>query len=146
MADQLYSKVNFFSDGVKLHLKNRTNLKSFIKKVFKKEKKELDIINFIFTTDNKLLEINRSFLKHDFLTDIITFELTPTTHPAIADVYISMERVRENAKKLKTGINYEVHRVIFHGALHLCGYKDKTKREIAQMRGKEDHYLIKYFS
>ena len=90
-----------------------------------------------------MLEINRTYLKHDYLTDIITFDLSegPST---TAEVYISVDRVKENARNNKVSFKNELHRVIFHGALHLCGYKDKKKKEIAVMRQKEDQYLSKY--
>ena len=90
------------------------------------------------------MEINRQFLKHDYYTDIITFDLSDT-NAIHAEVYISIERVKENATTLKASFKSELHRVIFHGALHLCGYKDKSDTEKKKMRQKEDVYLSCYF-
>ena len=137
------SKVYFFYEKRGFPLENRNVLKSFIESVFKKEKKKLSSLNYIFCSDKRLLEINRTYLKHDYLTDIITFDLSegPAT---TAEVYISVDRVKENARNNKVSFKNELHRVIFHGALHLCGYKDKKKEEIAVMRLKEDQYLSKY--
>lgn len=137
------SKVYFFYQGVKPRLQDRTKLKKFIELVFKKEGKRLLSINYIFCTDEALLEINKQFLKHDFYTDIITFDLSETAD-LTAEIYISIDRVRDNANTLGTSFKSELHRVIFHGVLHLCGYKDKTEIEKAKMRGKEDSYLLSY--
>lgn len=137
------SKVCFFFQEVKVNLANRIDLKKYIQTVFKKEEKKLDSINFVFCTDKALLGINRKYLKHDFYTDIITFDLSETV--AIrAEIYISIDRVRENALKLGFSFKSELHRVIFHGVLHLCGYKDKNKNEKKKMRRKEEFYLALY--
>lgn len=137
------SKVYFFYQGVKSGLQSRTKLKKFIELIFKNEGRPLLSINYIFCTDKALLEINKQFLKHDFYTDIITFDLSETAD-LTAEIYISIDRVRDNANTLGTSFKSELHRVIFHGVLHLCGYKDKTEIEKAKMRGKEDSYLLSY--
>ena len=90
------------------------------------------------------MEINQQFLKHDYYTDIITFDLSDT-NSIHAEVYISIERVKENAKSLGSSFKAELHRVIFDGALHLCGFRDKTETEKEHMRQKEDVYLSRYF-
>lgn len=137
------SKVCFFFQGVKTSLANRSLLKKYIQSIFKKENKKIDSINFIFCSDKDLLEINQKYLKHDFYTDIITFDLSETK--AIrAEIYISIERIRENALKLGVLFKSEVHRVIFHGVLHLCGYNDNSSTEKKKIRKKEDYYLKKY--
>jgi probable rRNA maturation factor len=92
-----------------------------------------------------LLNLNQQFLKHDFYTDIITFDLSTTGKAKEGEIYISIDRVRDNAKKLNTSFNKELHRVIFHGALHLCGYKDKNKIQQQEMRKWENYYLELYF-
>lgn len=137
------SKVCFFFQGVNVILANRSDLKKYIQSVFKKEGKSLEFINYIFCTDNALLKINVQFLKHDFYTDIITFDLSEK-NSIQAEVYISTDRVRENAAQLGVSFKSELHRVIFHGSLHLCGYGDKNRMEKEEMRQKEDYYLKKY--
>lgn len=137
------SKVCFFFQGVKPSLTNRTKLKRYIQSIFKKEGKELESINYIFSTDKAVLEINRQFLLHDFYTDIITFDLSES-NAIIAEVYISVDRIRENAAQIGVAFKSEFHRVIFHGVLHLCGYKDKTKEEKEKMREKEYFYINNY--
>ena len=139
------SKVYFFYQGVKSGLQSRTKLKKFIELIFKNEGRPLLSINYIFCTDKALLEINKQFLKHDFYTDIITFDLSESDEIA-AEIYISVDRVRDNASLLGVSFKSELHRVIIHGALHLCGYGDKTKGQKAEMRVKEDYYLRKYMS
>ena len=137
------SKVCFFFEHKKFSLENRSKLKKFIESLFRKEKKKLTSLNYIFCTDTRLLEINRQFLKHNFYTDIISFELSDTGHSQ-GEIYISIDRVKENAKSLGISFKYELLRVIFHGALHLCGFKDKSKAEKKKIRGKEDLYLGLY--
>jgi rRNA maturation RNase YbeY len=90
--------------------------------------------------------MNKEFLQHDELTDIITFDLSDKNAPKIADVYISIDRVRENAKSNNVSLQTELLRVIFHGALHLAGFKDKTKRDKLEMRARENYYLKKFES
>jgi len=126
-------------------LSNRSNLKSFIASLFKKEKKRLEDIHYVFCSDDYLLEINRQHLQHDYYTDIITFGLSDAGQPIKAEVYISIDRVKDNARQFKIPIKEELHRVIFHGALHLCGYKDKRVKDQALMREMEDKYLGLYF-
>jgi rRNA maturation RNase YbeY len=137
------SKVCFFYQDVHFNLKSRNELKNYIRSIFKKEGKKLDSINYIFSTDKVLLEINRKYLKHDFYTDIITFDLSDNEF-VLAEIYISIDRIRENARNLGISFKSELHRVIFHGVLHLCGYKDKNKNEKNKMKGKEEFYLALY--
>jgi rRNA maturation RNase YbeY len=134
------SKVYFFFEKMGFSLENRSVLKNFICSLFKKEKTALESINYIFCSDKKLLEINKTYLKHDFYTDIISFDLSPGPQK-VAEIYISIDRVRENAKELGVSFKNELHRVIFHGALHICGYKDKNKKDRETMRAKENIYL-----
>ena len=126
-------------------LSNRTSLKSFIATLFKKEGKKLGEIHYIFCSDDYLLEINRQHLKHDYYTDIITFGLSSLGHPINAEIYISVDRVKDNAHQFNDTFKRELHRVIFHGALHLCGYKDKKAMDQQLMRKMEDKYLGLYF-
>jgi rRNA maturation RNase YbeY len=140
MASQ--SKVCFFFE-VRAALAERTRLKKFIESIFKKENQKLQYVNYIFCSDKRVLDINRQFLKHDYYTDIITFDLSESA-VITAEVYISVDRVRDNAKTLGVSFQQELHRVIFHGALHLCGYGDKTKKEREVMREKENLNLNLY--
>jgi len=137
------SKVHFYFEQKGFSLDNRNQLKRFIETLFTKEKKKLSHINYIFCSDKRLLEINRQFLHHDFYTDIITFDLSEGMDTE-AEIYISIDRVRENAKNLGYSFKSELHRVIFHGALHLCGYKDKKQSDINKMREIESFYLSRY--
>lgn len=137
------SKVYFFFDAVKVNLANRKALKNYIPQIFSKEGKRLEHINYIFCSDEGLLEINRKFLQHDFYTDIITFDLSSSS-AVQAEIYISVDRVKENAQQLGVSFRAELHRVIFHGVLHLCGYSDKSKADQAEMRKKEEKYLKAY--
>ena len=139
------SKVCFFSEHKKFSLKDRTRLKTFIESLFRKERKKLFSLNYVFFSDKKLLDITRQFLEHDYFTDIISFDLSEGIGIE-GEIYISIDRVKDNAKKMGIPFKLELHRVIFHGALHLCGYRDKTKSEKSSMRSKEDQYLQKYFN
>jgi rRNA maturation RNase YbeY len=149
------SKVYFFFEKKGFTLNKRTLLKAFIEKLFKKEGVPLGSINYIFCSDKKLLEINKTYLKHDYYTDIISFDLSAQggdrnekvglrKNKKLAEIYISVDRIRENAKMLGVSFNNELHRVIFHGALHICGYKDKKQSDRLTMRKKEDHYLVSW--
>lgn len=138
-------KVYFFNNGQNPPLRNRIRLKKFLINLFRNEGKKLDSINYIFCTDRALLKTNRQYLNHNYYTDIITFNLTDDSEPIRAEVYISLQRVSENAKKLKSSIKSELHRVIVHGALHLCGYNDSTEKEKGIMRKREDYYLNRYY-
>ena len=125
--------------------KERKRLKTFIAAIFKKEKTALNSLSFIFCADAYLLGINQQFLKHNYYTDIISFNLAGKKEAIAGEIYISLDRVRDNAKSLRIPLNTELHRVIFHGVLHLCGYKDKKTTEIALIRAREDFYLRLYF-
>lgn len=126
-------------------LRQRGRLKQFLAALFKKEGRNLGELSYIFCSDRYLLAINRQYLDHDFYTDIITFDLSEKGQAINAEVYISVDRVRENAHEFDSSLEKELHRVIFHGALHLCGYKDKTAKEKQEMRKMEDRYLKRWF-
>ena len=126
------------------HFPQRTALKGFIKGLMKREGKQVDTINYIFCTDEYLLTLNKQHLNHNTLTDIITFEYNAPGEPALSDIYISVERVKENASLFKVSFTKELRRVIFHGALHLCGFKDKSPDQSQLMRKKEEEYLHRW--
>ena len=127
------------------HFPNRKELKAFLQKTAKAEKQSIDTINYIFCDDAYLLDINQQYLNHDTYTDIITFQLNPKGEALLSDIYISVERVKDNATTHNTTFTKELHRVIFHGLLHLCGYKDKTKKDQEEMRKQEERCLNSYF-
>jgi probable rRNA maturation factor len=116
-------------------------LKSFIPILFKMEGMRIEVVNYIFCSDEYLLKINKKYLNHDYYTDIITFRLSGKGEPIVSDVFISVQRVAENAKDLKTPYQTELRRVLFHGALHLCKYNDKRRADWEIMRKMEDKYL-----
>jgi len=117
-----------------------TAVKSWISKVISNEKRKEGDINYIFCDDNYLLEKNIKYLKHTSLTDIISFDYT-IGKIISGDIFISIERVKENSNIFKTRFLDELHRVMVHGILHYCGYNDKTDQEKKLMRAKEDYYL-----
>ena len=137
--------ISFFFQDTKGTLTNRKRLKEFISGLFKRHGIELDSLTYVFCTDRYLLEVNRKFLKHDYYTDIITFELSGSKVIVEGEIYISIDRVRDNAGKLGVSVKEELHRVMFHGALHLCGFKDKGANDKKIMRLEEDKNLRHYF-
>ena len=139
------NSVHFYFEKVHLTLRERGNLRGFINTLIAKEKRKLNKLNYIFCSDKALLRINRKYLGHNFYTDVVTFNLSSSPKEILADIYISVDRIKENAKSFQTPIKEELHRVMFHGLLHLCGYNDKTERQIKLMRKMEDFYMALYF-
>ena len=137
--------IAFHQQNTHSKLSNRKTLKLFIQKLFKQEKTNLEQLDYIFCTDDFLLQMNQQYLKHNYFTDIITFNLSENTKTIVGEIYISIDRVKENAIQFNTSYVQELHRVLFHGALHLCGYKDKSKKDQVLMRQKENFYLHQYF-
>lgn len=133
-------KIHFYTTS-SFRLPQKKETGKLVETIFALENKILNKLSFIFCSDEELLELNRKHLDHDFFTDILTFDLSENDDSIISEVYISTDRVRENSKLLKIPFLQELKRVIIHGALHLCGYRDKKKSEIFIMRQKEDHYL-----
>lgn len=129
-----------------ISLTQRTLIKEVIRDLFKREKTPLDQLQYIFCSDEYLLQINRQYLQHNYYTDIITFDLSENKGPVSGEIYISVQRVKDNAREYKVSFKQELLRVIFHGALHLCGYKDKTTKEQVAMRKAENKYLQYYLS
>ena len=125
-------------------LTNRVALKSFIEKRVKKEGLKIESLNYVFCSDKYLLAINKQFLDHNYYTDIISFDLSEVPGQLIGEVYISIDRVKENAKTHGATYKEELLRVIFHGALHFCGYKDKKTADAKKMRQMEDLWLTAY--
>ena len=132
--------ISFQNLSIPFKLKEKTKLKQWIKSITEKEKYKLGTINYIFCSDDELLEINLKHLNHNTLTDIITFDYTDGK-TINSDIFISIDRVTENAEKFKVTFENELYRVMIHGVLHLCGYKDKTKSDSEMMRKKENAAL-----
>jgi rRNA maturation RNase YbeY len=123
-------------------LENPAFAKAWLLKVIEEEGKQLGEVNYIFCDDDYLHKINVDFLQHDTLTDIISFDYT-AGDVISGDIFISTQRVADNAKDFKTLFKNELNRVMVHGILHYCGYMDKTEEDAALMRSKEDYYIAK---
>ncbi len=133
-------KIKFFADDVNYQLRNKKAIRNWLKEIAKQENQTIQSLSIIICSDSKLLEINKEFLNHDYYTDTITFDYTENKG-LIGEIYLSIDRIRENAKTLKVSIIKETHRVLSHSLLHLCGYFDKTPEQKSVMRSKEDKYL-----
>lgn len=134
--------ITFQYQDIKFRLKDVTKIKAWIREIITLEKKKTGQINIVFTSDASLLETNIRFLDHDTYTDIITFDYCEG-QTISGDIVISTERVADNAAKYGVSFQEELRRVMIHGVLHLCGYKDKTRKEAEEMRGKESWALKK---
>ena len=133
--------ISFFTESVSYNLPQKLKIKKWIKSTIEKEGFELQELNFIFCSDEYLLSINQQYLNHDTYTDIITFDNSDEEKLIVSDIFISIERVKENAKTFNTNDFDEVCRIIIHGTLHLLGYKDKGKTAKILMTQKEDEHL-----
>lgn len=133
--------INFFVEEVNYQLKNKTKIKEWISNTISAEGYALEELNFIFCSDAYLLSINQQYLDHDTYTDVITFDNSEQLKTILGDIFISIDRIKENAVTLQVSTQNELSRVMIHGTLHLLGYKDKTKAAKKQMTEKEDHYL-----
>lgn len=136
--------IRYFSEDVSFQLKKPRLTSNWISQVATKEKVVLRGLNYIFCSDAYLLRINQEYLHHDTYTDIITFVMSEPEGPLEGEIYISVDRVAENAHLLEKSFEEELRRVIIHGLLHLIGYRDKTRLEKAEMRKKEDACLSLY--
>ena len=133
--------IHFFNEDADFTLANKEQTVKWIEKVLKKENYKADNINYIFCSDKHLHDLNQQYLNHDTLTDIITFDNSEDPQLLEADIFISVERVAENARNLKTSFDNELHRVMIHGLLHLIGFGDHSDKEKQLMREKEDACL-----
>jgi rRNA maturation RNase YbeY len=135
--------IRFFTEDISFSLKNKGLVRKWIKQTISDESHKLRELNFIFCSDQYLLSINQQFLNHDTYTDIITFDNSDKEGHIIGDIFISVDRVQENAESFKTELEDELQRVMIHGTLHLLGYPDKGKEAKVIMTQKEDFYLSK---
>src|SRR5437762_5967274 len=136
--------IQFHQQNISFSFRNRKILKAFIVRLFRQEGKDLARLDYVFCTDQRLLQINRAHLGHDYYTDVVTFDLSAKPGPIHAEIYISVDRTKDNARLFNVSQSQELRRVILHGALHLCGYRDKSKSDQRLMRKKEDTYLQRY--
>ena len=137
-------KITFHSHNIRLKLSNRKLIKQFLLNLFEVENMSLSQLDYIFCSDEYLLQLNKQFLQHDYYTDIITFSLGIKSEPIIGEIYISVDRIKDNAKLLGISPDVEILRVILHGALHLCGHLDKKPDDKQAMTMKEDFYLKEF--
>jgi probable rRNA maturation factor len=133
--------IRFFVEDIKFNVTEKIKLKKWLNQIAILENFMIIEINYIFCSDEYLLQINKEYLQHNDLTDVITFDQSEITNEIEGDIYISIERVQDNAKNLGFTFQDELKRVIAHGLLHLIGYRDKTTNDILIMRQKEDFYL-----
>ncbi|MFS2295408.1 MAG: rRNA maturation RNase YbeY, partial [Actinomadura sp.] len=136
--------IHFFTEDLIFRLNNKTKIREWLRHAAREEGYRIAEISFIFCSDNYLLEMNRTYLNHDTFTDIITFDNSTVPGKLAGDIYISLPRIRENAKIFGVPEDAELCRVMIHGILHLCGYGDKKKDEKVLMREKEDTYIRLY--
>ena len=134
-------KINFFTEDISYVIKGKTALKKWVAHTIAAENYALEELNFILCSDNYLLEINKEYLQHDYFTDVITFDNADKPKTILGDIFISLDRVKENAKLNNVKIIDELCRVMIHGTLHLLGYVDKTKKDKLEMTARENHYL-----
>ena len=134
--------ISFHYAYKKFYFSNRQRIKEHIACLFKKEKTNLASLDIVFTNRKEIMRINKQFLHHSYYTDIITFNLAHHSKDVVGEIYICVPEVKLNALHYETSFTKELQRVIFHGCLHLCGYRDKTPTEIEQMRKKENYYLL----
>ena len=134
-------QINFFFEDSFLRIPARRKLKMVLNEMARMEKTVFQSLTYIFCSDAYLLDINRQFLQHDDYTDIITFRLSEPREPIEGEIYISADRIKENAGNYTVSQAEEAYRVIFHGALHLCGFKDKSPLSKKKMTAAEDKYL-----
>ena len=136
------AKINFFEEEIDFKLKNKKTLRHWLEQTIVAENHILEEINFIFCSDEYLLKINQDYLQHDTYTDIITFDNSETPEEITGDIFISVERVAENALTYHLTTLQELYRVMVHGTLHLLGYKDKSVNDKKLMTQKENFYLL----
>ena len=135
------SSIRFIFEDVSFTLHSRALLKQWIRNCASTESKSVEELNIVFCSDKFLLEVNRKFLSRDYLTDIITFQYSASKDPISGEIFISYERVKENAKEFHVTRLAELYRVMAHGVAHLLGYSDKTKKQKHSMKAKEDYFL-----
>ena len=138
------SRIQFYSAEVDFKLTNRIKARNWLVKVIEEENKGPLNISYIFCSDDYLLGLNKAYLHHSTLTDILTFPDVTSTGKKSGDIFISIDRIKENSQKYLQPFEKELNRVMVHGVLHLLGYEDKLKTDKHLMTLKEDYYLSKF--
>lgn len=136
--------IRFFNEDVSYKLPQKQALRQWLKRQAEREGYGIGELNYIFCSDEYVLQVNRDYLQHDYYTDIITFDQREEKDTIEGDIFISVERVADNAQQLNVSVEQEMRRVLAHGLLHLCGYGDKTDEEVAKMRMKEEEWLAAF--
>ncbi len=135
------SDIHFFNEEIDFELENKNHISNWIKKAVTENHKETGTINYIFCSDEYLFNLNETYLNHNTYTDIITFNNSDNENIIEGDIFISIDRIKENAVKFDSDFQNELLRVMIHGILHLIGFNDKTDDEKKEMRKIENHYL-----
>lgn len=133
--------IRFFNEDVPYKLPQKQTIRQWLKRQAEEEGYSVGDLNYMFCSDEHVLQVNRDYLQHDYYTDIITFDMSEEEDMIEGDIFISVERVLDNASRLAVPADQEMRRVLAHGLLHLCGYGDKTEEEAALMRQKEDEWI-----
>ncbi|RIV27582.1 rRNA maturation RNase YbeY [Fibrisoma montanum] len=133
--------IRFFNEDINYKLPQKQITRQWLKRQAEREGYAVGDLNYIFCSDEYVLQVNRDYLQHDYYTDIITFDQGEEEGKIEGDIFISVERVTDNARQLNLSVEQEMRRVLAHGLLHLCGYGDKTDEEVQLMRTKEDEWL-----
>lgn len=133
--------IRFFKEDTSFELPEKHTVKKWLKSIVIQEGKQIGELSYIFCSDEYLLQVNREYLDHDYYTDIITFDNAEEEEQIEGDIFVSIDRVRDNASTLQVPFEIELRRVLAHGVLHLCGYKDKSSDEEQLMRAKENFYI-----
>ena len=133
--------IRFFKEDTSFELPEKQRVKAWVKSIATQEGKQMGELSYIFCSDEYLLQVNREYLDHDYYTDIITFDNAEEEGVIEGDIFVSIDRVRDNATTLQVPFETELRRVLAHGVLHLCGYKDKTPTDEQLMRAKENFYI-----
>ncbi len=136
--------IRYFTEDITFQLKDKRKVSKWVKETVESESFKLGDINYIFCSDEYLLNVNKQYLNHNYYTDIITFDNTEDENKISGDIFVSIDRVKENAMNHNFEFDEELRRVLIHGILHLCGYKDKTSKQKKEMRNKENFYLSKF--
>lgn len=137
-------KINFYFINCKYNIRDRKGIKEAIAHLIRKERRELTSLNCIFCSDAYLLEMNKKYLKHNYFTDVLTFDMSNQKEKIEGEIYISIDRVLDNARNMNVSQREELCRIVFHGTLHLCGYSDKKRADKKLIRKKENEYLAHY--